>query len=62
MNIELQNRIKSFAWRLSGMVLAVLIAFLLENAVDFNIPAWGVVILGLINGEVTKYVNNKLTY
>lgn len=58
MNKEvLMPRIKSFSWRLGGMVVVAVLSFLIDNAVDLQIPAYGVVLAGLVVGEVTKYLN-----
>jgi hypothetical protein len=59
MNYEIQSRVKSFGWRLGGMVAAAVIAFAIENATEFQIPVWGVALLGLLNGEITKYLNSR---
>jgi hypothetical protein len=59
MNEELKSRLKSFAWRLASMIVVTVLAFVIDNAVDLQIPAWGVVVLGLISGEITKYMNNN---
>lgn len=57
MSIELQNRIKSFLWRGSGMVAVSVLSFVIENASELNIPVWGVVVAGLVVGEITKWLN-----
>ena len=59
MNIELKNRLKSFIWRLGGMIVISGIGFLVDNETALQIPTWLIVVLGLIGGEVTKFVNNK---
>lgn len=53
------NRFKSFYWRTSMMVLATVVAFLSENLVDFNLPPYATVAIGLALGEVSKYLNSK---
>lgn len=58
MNYEIQARVKSFGWRLGSMVVVAILAFLAENATDLQIPAWGVVVIGLVSAEITKYLNN----
>ena len=59
MNIELKNRLKSFIWRLGGMIVISGIGFLVDNETALQIPTWLIVVLGLVGGEVTKFVNNK---
>ena len=59
MNIELKNRLKSFIWRLGGMIVIAGIGFIVDNETALQIPTWLIVVLGLIGGEVTKFVNNK---
>lgn len=54
-------RLSSFAWRLWMMVLALVIDFALQNLGLFNLPGEIVLILGLVLGEVSKHINNKLT-
>jgi len=53
------NRLKSLGWRTSMMVLALLISFFLENIDLLSIPAEAKIILGLVLGEVSKYLNTK---
>jgi hypothetical protein len=57
MNEQIKNRLKSFLWRLGGMVVVALIGFVVDNETALNVPGWLVVVLGLIGGEVTKYLN-----
>jgi hypothetical protein len=57
MNEQLKKRLKSFSWRLGGMVVVAVLAFVIDNATLLEIPPYLVVILGLILGEVTKYLN-----
>lgn len=59
MNYTLEARFKSFAWRLGSMVAVAILAFLTENATDLQIPAWGVIVIGLVSGEITKYLNRR---
>lgn len=58
MSQELKNRLKSFSWRLAGMIVVTVLSFVIDNAVDLQIPNWGVVVAGLVVGEVTKYMKN----
>lgn len=53
------NRLKSFAWRAGMMVLALFVDFTIANIGLFELPAEATVLLGLILGEVSKYLNTK---
>ena len=53
------NRLKSFAWRTGMMVLALTISFFLENIDLLSLPPEAKIILGLVLGEVSKYLNTK---
>lgn len=57
MSEQLIKRAKSFGWRLGMMIAVAVIAFITDNAVDLQIPSWGVVVLGLVAGELSKYLN-----
>jgi len=59
MNEELKKRIKSFSWRLGMMGLVAIIGFLVENATLLNIPPYVIIVLGLVGGEVSKFINSK---
>lgn len=59
MNETLKNRLLSLAWRVGGMVVVTVASFVIANAADLNIPAWGTVFAGLVVGEVTKYLNTQ---
>ena len=58
MNIEYKSRLKSLAWRVSMMVLAVSIDWALKN-VGVLVPTQYTVLVGLILGEVSKAINNE---
>ena len=51
------NRLKSLAWRLGMMVLAVFVTFLAENLELFNLSGELTILLGLILGEISKWLN-----
>tara|TARA_R110000868_G_scaffold312482_1_gene573407 strand:+ start:933 stop:1127 length:195 start_codon:yes stop_codon:yes gene_type:complete len=53
------NRIKSFSWRLGMMALALTVSFFLENIDLLSLPAEAKIILGLVLGEVSKYLNTQ---
>jgi hypothetical protein len=40
------------------MIAASGIGFAVENATELGIPSYGVVLLGLVLGEVTKFLNS----
>lgn len=56
---SLSKRAKSFGWRLAMMFSAVLVDFLLQSLSDFNLGAESTVVLGLLLGEVSKYLASK---
>jgi hypothetical protein len=51
------SRFKSFYWRTGMMIVAAVVAFLVENVSAFNLPPEVTVVVGLILGEVSKYLN-----
>lgn len=59
MNEVLKNRLKSFGWRLGMMLVAVIIDFTLENLSTFELGANTTVVLGLLLGEASKYLNTR---
>jgi hypothetical protein len=59
MNEALKNRLKSFVWRLGMMLLAVVVDFTLKNLTALDLGANTTVVLGLLLGEVSKYLNKK---
>ena len=54
------NRLKSLVWRVLWMVVAVGLGFLAENLNLFGFSPAFVGIVGLVLGEISKYVNNKI--
>lgn len=58
-NEQLKNRLKSLAWRVGMMVVAAVLQFILDNATDLNISPLVTVFVGLILGEVTKFLNTS---
>jgi hypothetical protein len=58
MNEILKKRLKSLAWKIGGMVSVLIITFLIDNSVFLNIPVLGVVFLGLLVSEITKFLNS----
>lgn len=62
MNKEaLIKRLQSFLWRAGMMALAMAVDFLLQSLADFNLPPATTVLLGMVLGEVSKYLNSKET-
>lgn len=55
-----KKRFFSFLWRTGWMVAASLIAFLTQSLGDFNLPPYITVVLGLVLGEISKWVNNAM--
>lgn len=57
------NRLKSFAWRAGMMLAALAIDFVLQNLglFDglFDFPPQATIVVGLILGEVSKYLNTQ---
>lgn len=67
-NEKLNKRVKSFFWRLGGMVAVSILAFLVDAETIEALRESGVVVPvalvtigGLVLGEVTKHVNNEVT-
>jgi hypothetical protein len=56
---QLTRRLKSFTWRL-GVVLAITaVNFIVQDVTSWGLSSEWVVFVGLIGGEVTKYLNTK---
>lgn len=55
--VILTNRTKSLLWRLGMMVIAVVVDFAAANLELFVLPNSVTVIIGLVLGEVSKYLN-----
>jgi hypothetical protein len=60
MNQKVLNRFKSFAWRLGMMVAVILADYVTQNLTGFGFPAYVTIALGLIAGEVSKFLNTEL--
>ena len=56
---QLKKRVKSFAWRAGMMTLVYVITLALDNAAELSLPPYAVVGLGLIAGEISKYLNRE---
>jgi hypothetical protein len=59
MNEVFVKRLKSFAWRLGMMLVAVALDFTAKNLADFEMSPEITVILGLVLGEISKALNSK---
>lgn len=56
-----KSRLKSLAWRIAMMILAVSLDWLLQNIGVF-IPTQYTVLAGLILGEISKEIRNQIVY
>lgn len=61
MNKVFLNRLKSFAWRLSMMIIVVLADYVVQNLLGFGLPPYATIALGLAAGEVSKFFNTELS-
>lgn len=55
----LVTRLKSLAWRVGDVLAVHGIDFVATNLELFNLPPWLVVVIGLLLGEVTKWLNSR---
>lgn len=56
----MNNRAKSFYWRLGMMILASFISFLSASIVDLQLSTQTTIVVGLILGEISKAINVAL--
>lgn len=56
----LVKRTKSFLWRLGGVSAVAILNFIADQIGLFDLPILVVGIIGLVIGEVTKYLNVNL--
>jgi hypothetical protein len=61
MNTQILNRFKSFGWRTLMMCLVILADYVINNLTGFGLPAVVTIVVGLIAGEVSKFVNQLLS-
>lgn len=63
MNQQLVSRLKSFAWRAAMVALTAVVTYAAspDTIADLGLPAAYIGFAGLILGEVSKYLNNKIT-
>lgn len=59
--LMLVNRVKSLGWRVGMMLAAGLIAIATEAISSVQLPGGMVVLLGLVLGEISKYINARLS-
>ena len=66
MKTQLKKRLKSFAWRLGGMVVVAVLSFLIQpdtlsalNESGVVVPTIVTLVIGLVANEVTKWMNKK---
>jgi len=57
---KLVRRFKSFVWRLGAVIAVASANFLAENLGLFGLSTQVQIVLGLILGEVTKFLNSKV--
>lgn len=57
----LKKHAVSLAWRICMMSAAAILVFIGQNLQLFTLPPAVVAVIGLILGEVSKYVNNALS-
>ena len=57
--IQLIKRLKSFAWRLGMAVVAFATAWTLENLELLELSPMATVVLTLVLGEISKYLNRN---
>lgn len=60
MNEQLTNRLKSFGWRLSAYIVAVVLAWLADNIGLLELNATVTAVVGLVLGELSKWWANKM--
>jgi len=56
-NEQLLKRLKSLAWRVGMVAIAGVVDIAIVSLSDFNLPNELTVIIGLVLGEVSKYLN-----
>lgn len=55
---DMVKRLKSFAWRLGVVMLVAGVNYVVEQVASVGLSQEWVVFVGLIGGEITKYLNN----
>ncbi len=59
MNEEFKKRLLSFAWRLGAYVVVAGIGFIVQNLTSLGVNPQIVVVIALLVGEATKWLNNR---
>lgn len=59
---QLRKRVESFLWRLAMVTIAFVVSWLSENIGFLELPPQVTLVLGLILGELSKYLNNRRLY
>lgn len=62
MQFPVVKRIKSLLWRGTMMAAAVLVAYVLENLRLLELSPFWTTALGLVLGEVSKWLNTAKNY
>lgn len=57
--MQLMKRLKSFIWRLGMAVVAFSVAWTLENLELLDLSPMATVVLTLVLGEISKYLNRN---
>jgi hypothetical protein len=58
-SVFFHKRMKSFYWRAGGMLSVELLAVVPATLADFQVPQAYIIVVGLVLGEITKYLNTK---
>jgi hypothetical protein len=59
MEKPLVKRIKSFLWRAGAVGVAATFAYATQDIQSLQLNEWQTVVLGLVLGEISKYLNTK---
>jgi hypothetical protein len=55
----MNKRIKSFLWRLGAYIVVAALAFIVKNISELELPDVVVMLVTLLSGEATKWLNTK---
>lgn len=61
LKLVLLKRVKSFLWRLGGLIVVALLAFIGEQLELFNLPLAWIALITLFINELTKFINSNLS-
>jgi hypothetical protein len=59
MNEQLKSRLKGFLWHGGMMTLAFVVDYALKNLSSLELGELPTVVLGLIFGQISKYLNSS---